>query len=160
MWSFTLRNPVNFKAIFSTDIWRGAKAATGQEEVLIVEDYVTAFSTFKTVQPTTVSTTRIATPKASGTVAVTDILLSIRKKTNAIVTLQFNDGTNQEILYSADVTNEALYLTHTVKGRMQGWKDAYLELIISGANVDTNCTIVYLKLPLSTLDYTDWDALR
>ena len=159
MWSFALRNPVNMRRLFSSQIWKEQTRATGEEEVLIIEDYVTAFSTFKTVFPTVQGTTIIATPRPSGSIVVTDILLAVKRKNAAIVTLQFSDGSNDEIMYLADTSSAELYLAHTVKGRMQGWRDARLELIIATADVDVNCTIVYMKLP-TALDFTDWDALR
>lgn len=160
MWSFVLRNPVNSLRLFSAQVWgEQRRSATGQEEILIVENYVAAFSTFKTVAPTAQGTTIIVTPRPSGSIMVTDILLSVKKKNTAVVTLQFSDGANDEVLYAADVTNGELYLTHTVKGRMQGWKDAKLELVIASADVDVNCTVVYMKLP-TALEFADWDALR
>jgi len=160
MWSIALRSPVNYKRLFSGQIWRKQRPPTGEEEVIIVEDYVTAFSTFKSVAPTAQSTTTIVTANAGGSIVITDILLAVKKKNSAVVTLQFTDGTNVEVLYAADVTNGELYLSHTVKGRMQGWKDARLDLVIAGADVDVNCTIVYMQVPNSDLLFADWDALR
>ena len=159
MWSFSLRNSLTGHRLFSAQIWKEQHPPTGKEEVMIVEDYVTAFSTFKTVSPTTQGTTIIVTPRASGSIAVTDILLAVKRKNTAVVTLQFSDGVNDEILYLADTSSAELYLAHAVKGRMQGWRNARLELVIATADVDVNCTIVYMKLP-TALDFADWDALR
>lgn len=160
MWGVNIRNPFNGHSWFSGQIWTEQTPPTGKEEVLIIEDYVTAFSTFKSVSPTAISTTIVIQPEASGSVAITDILLTAKRKNSAVVSLRFTDGVNTEVLYAADVTNAELYMTHTVKGRMQGWKGARVELVIAGANVDVNCTLVYMKMPVSTLEYTDWDALR
>ncbi len=159
MWSFALRNPVNSLRLFSSQVWKEQMRPTGKEEVLIVESYLTAFSTFKAVAPTAQGTTVIATPRPGGSIVATDILLAVKKKNLAVVTLRFSDGTNSEVLYLADISNAELYLSHSFKGRAQGWKDARLELVIATADVDVNCSMFYMKLP-TALDFADWDALR
>ena len=159
MWSFSLRNPINLKRVYTCQPWAEQKNPLGDEEIFVVEDYVTAFSVWKTVAPTTQSTTIIATPRPGGSIVLTDILMAVKRKNAAIVSLQFTDGSATEILYSADVSAAELYLAHSVKGRMQGWMDARLELVIAGADVDTNVTIAYMKLPTAH-SYADWGALR
>lgn len=159
MWNFVWRNPENAHRVYTCKPWHEYKPPKGDEEIAVVEDYVTAFSVFKTIAPTTQSTTVIATPKSSGSISVTDILISSRKAANAVLSLNFTDGTKTETVFTTQPGTSEFFMNHSVKGRMQGWRDARLEFIIATQDVVTHVTIVYMQLPTGLL-FTDWDALR
>ncbi len=160
MWNFSLRNPVNFDRIYTCKPWLTYKSPQGTEEIFVVEDYVTAFGTFQTNTLTSAGTVTVVTSPLQGSIAVTDIIISAEKAASgAEIELRFTDGTDNQTLIKQDVGNQNLEFSHTVKGRMQGWKDARLDLILTSANTNVFVTVGYVPLPTG-LDFTSWDALR
>ena len=159
MWSFAWRNPVNSRRIFTGQPWRAFKQARGNEEILITGDYVTAFSVFQSVTRSTTGTTRVATPRSNGSLAVIDVLVSATKVNSATVSLTFDDGIDSEVLFTASTNNQPIpFGSWPVKGRCQGWKDARLDLVTVNSTI-VFITVVYMHLP-EGLVFADWDALR
>ncbi len=158
MLSVAWRNPLNNERIYSCKPWETYKAPVGTEEILVFEDYVTAFGVFKAVFRVTAGTTTIVTPEPSGSIAITDILISATKVQSSTAELLFDDDTNTETLFKADMTNGELFYSHTVKGRMQGWRDARLDLTTVNGS-DVYVTIGYVRLP-NGLVYSEWNELR
>lgn len=159
MWSFALRNPVNFKRIYSCQPWRTFKKALGDEEIFITTDYVTAFSTFQSVTRSTTGTTTVITPRPNGSIAIIDVLVSATKVNAATVSLVFDDDTDSEILFTASTNNQPIpFGSWSVKGRLQGWRDARLDLVTVNSTL-AFVTVVYMHLPTG-LVFGDWDALR
>lgn len=161
MWGIRLFGSSNAEAIYSCKPWDEYKAPRGTEELLVIEDYVTAFSVFKAVTRTTAGTTIIVTPPAGGSLSITDIILSATKASGATVTLQFEDDTNTEVITTVALTNVPVTFTIPVKGRLQGWRDARLELVTATSSAQTTAFITtgYMRLP-NGLEYSEWNALR
>lgn len=104
-------------------------------------------------------TATLVIPSASGAIQLTDIIVSSEKQVGATVTVQFNDGSNSEIIMSAQA-DSPIQLATSFAGRWSGWKDAYVEVIV-GAAFDATVALGYIKLdPNDTLGYAAWDALR
>ena len=154
----SLHNPKTEERLFSCKPWDVYKAPRGDEEILIIEDYVTAFSTFQSVSRTSAGTTAIATPAGAGSIAVVDIMVSATKVQSATVSLVFDDDTNSETLFKITTTNQPVTFAWGVKGRLQGWRDARLDLVTVNA-VNAFVTVVYMQLP-DGLIFSEWDALR
>lgn len=108
-----------------------------------------------------VAATAIATPMPRGSIEITDIFFSALKAAGSTVTLTFTDGTNTETLITVLLTNEAVRLTHSVQGRMQGWRNAIVKYTVADANSSGSMTIGYIKHDeVSSEDYSVWDARR
>ena len=159
MWSFTWRNPENFKRLYSCQPWKEFKKALGDEEVLVTTDYTVAFSTFQSVTRSTGGTTTVVTPRGNGSIAVVDVMLSATKVNAATVSLIFDDDTDSETLFTASTNNQPItFGSWPVRGRCQGWRDARLDLVTVNSTL-AFMTVVYMHLPAG-LVFADWDALR
>ena len=154
-----LYNPRNKERLFSCKPWEVYKSPSGDEEIMITEDYVTAFSTFKTATITAVGTVEIVAPDGGGSLAVTDIMFSANKNSATTVTVRFTDGSNTEDLFTILMTDQPVTFPWAVKGRLQGWRDARLELVVAVADTIAFVTVTYMKLP-DSLIFSEWDALR
>ncbi len=103
----------------------------------------------------------IATPTKGGSIEITDLFFSALKAASSTVTLYFTDGTNTETWIIVLLTNEAVRLTHSVSGRMQGWRDAVLKYTVADANSTGTIMVGYVKHDSDdTEDYSVWDARR
>lgn len=158
MWGVSLRNPKNRHALFSCKPWERYRAPEGDEELLITENYVAAFSVFKAVSRTVAGTTTIATPSGGGSLAITDLMISATKVNASTVEIRFTDDSFTETLFLGDVTNGEMFFSHAVKGRMQGWRDARVDLITVNGT-DCYVTLGYMRLP-DSLIYSEWNDLR
>lgn len=108
-----------------------------------------------------VTTTAIVTPIKGGSIEITDIIFNALKVSAGIVVISVSDGTNSETLMSVLLTNEAVRMTHSVQGRMQGWRDATVNYTVAGANSTGSITIGYVKHDVaSTEDYSVWNSRR
>ena len=153
-----LINLENKERLFSCKPWEIYKSPRGDEEILIVEDYVTAFSTFQSVTRSTGGTTTVVTPAGGGSISVTDIVVSATKVNSATVSLAFDDDTDSETLFTISTNNQPVTFAWSVKGRMQGWRDARLDLVTVN-NTLAFVTVTYMLLP-DSLIFSEWDALR
>lgn len=154
----SLHNPLTKERLFSSKPWKVYKSPKGDEEIPLFEDYVTAFSTFQSVTRSTGGTTTIVTPRGGGSINVVDIMVSATKVNAATVSLVFDDDTDSEILFTISTNNQPVTLSWGVKGRMQGWRDARLDLVTVNSTL-AFVTVVYMKLP-DGLIFSEWDDLR
>lgn len=134
------------------------KKATGKENVLVVARFGAAFATFQSVSRTTAGTTTIVTPDGGGSVAITDLLISATKVNASTVEIRFTDGSDTETLFLGDVTNGEMFFSHAFSGRVQGWRDARVDLVTVNGT-DCYVTLGYVKLPTSLI-FSEWDNLR
>jgi len=108
-----------------------------------------------------VAATAIATPVSGGSIELTDLFFSALKATGSTVTLTLTDGTNTETLITVLLTNEAARLTHSVSGRMKGWRDAVLKYAVTGANSSGSITVGYIKnTKPESQPYDVWNSER
>ncbi len=108
-----------------------------------------------------VTATAIAAPEAGGSIEITDILFTALKTSSGTVTLTVTDGSNTETVVTFLLTNEAVRMTHSVQGRMQGWRDASVKYTVAGANSTGSITLGYVKHDVaSTEDYSVWNSKR
>ena len=133
----------------------------GNHTHLVVEDHSRVATQFKVAGTTAAATTVIVEPKAGQAIVITDLIVNQDKVASGLVTVQFTDGTNDEVIFKA-VTNDApVVATISFAGRMRGWKDARVEMISAGTNPTTNVTVSYYHLGgAGVFSFTDWDAQR
>ena len=130
----------------------------GKINALITANPLQAHGVFKAVSRVTAGTTTIITPDPSGSVLLTDIMISATKVQASTAELLFDDDTNSETLFKADMTNGEMFYSHSVAGRMQGWRDARLDLTTVNGS-DVYITVGYVKLDKG-LVYSEWNSLR
>ena len=128
------------------------------ERVLVTTTGPQRHGVFKAVNRTSAGTTTITSPDSSGAIILTDLIISAKKAANSDVLIQFDDGSNNVIIFLADSINSDFNIAIPFVGLFRGWQDADLELVTTG-NVVVTVTAGYMKVP-EGLAFAEWDALR
>lgn len=116
---------------------------------------------FKTATYTVQGTTEQITPKGGGSLELTDLIVTFEKKNLSVVTINFHDGTNTAPIIKSTLTDSPVNLAISFNGRWQGWKNAHVDVIISGADAIGAIAIGFLHHDeLDTLSYEDWNTRR
>ncbi len=134
---------------------------------LITEDHSRVGTQFKVAGTTSAATTTIVEPRAGSVIVITDLTVNQDKIASGVVTVQFTDGTNDEILFKAATSDAPVTAHMAYAGRMRGWVNAKIEMISAGTNPVTNVTVVYYHLlsgggavSSDVLSFDDWNAQR
>lgn len=130
------------------------------EEILAVTSSAREHSVFITKSWTgAVSDVRIASPIVNGTLEVLDLVISGSKKAAGTLTIRWNDGTSTDTLFVGSVDDAAINIAVAFNGKVEGWKDAYLEYTtISGWT--GSLLITYVKHLLPGPTYALWNSRR
>jgi len=103
----------------------------------------------------------LANTKADGSIVLTDLIISFEKKQSAEVTIQWNCGTNTELIWFMDMSDAPISLAIGFSGRWQGWSDAHIEVGIAGAGLDGSVGVGYVHVSKeNSLSYSEWDERR
>ena len=134
----------------------------GHHTHLITEDHSRVATLFKSVTHTTAATTTITKPRPGGAIVMTDMIVSGEKIAGGVITVQFNDGSNQVPITLNHVNDGPVNLASSLQGLCLGWKDAFIEMITNTMNQDATVTIWYyfVRDAVRVLDFADWDELR
>jgi hypothetical protein len=125
----------------------------------VVTGFFEAHGVFKHVQATVASTTEITAPNIGDAIIITSILMRARKRAGGgTVTLQFSDGVNTEVVFAADVTNDAVTLSFAPPGGWRAWKDAAMQ-VVTDQDFIVDITVGYAKVPTAD-EFAVWDAKR
>ena len=146
------------RALETRSIVEAGQKPRADERVLEVVQFSAVHGTFKSATRTTAGTTTIVTADDDGSLIVTDLMISGEKQAGSTVEVRFTDGTDNATLFLASQVDAPPQLAHSFAGRVQGWKDARIDMITSGA-ADATVLICYTKIP-GGLPYAEWDALR
>jgi hypothetical protein len=130
----------------------------GSPDVLGMATLPQAHGVFKSATRTEAGTTIIATPRLNQSILLTDLLISGEKQAGSTVTVRFTDGTYTVDIFVASQVDAPPQIAIPLSGRWQGWKNARLEVVTSGA-ADATVAIGYMKVPTG-LPYEEWDSLR
>ena len=125
---------------------------------LVTTNYFEAHGTFKSVAITSTEVNIVSQPNLGQGIIVDSMLLNARKHNGKDITIQMTDGVNTEVIFTADLTNQDLTLTHNVPHGWKGWENARLE-VVSGSTKQVSITLGYAKFP-KALSYSAWDKLR
>ena len=134
------------------------KKVTGERVALLTVSPALAFGTFKAATRTTAGTTTITEPDPGGSIVVAWLLVSGEKQAGSDVTVRFTDGTNNVDLMVVNQVDAPPNLGIAFPARVQGWQDAKVDMITSGAG-DATVAIGYIKIPVG-IPFAEWDALR
>jgi len=151
-------DPKTGRAIHIEDFWSLRHANIGDQSVLVAASPQSVHGTFKSATRATAGTTTITTPTANGSLLITDILISGEKANAATTEVRFTDGTNTVTLFLTQQVDFAANLGVAFQGRVQGWRDARIDMITAGTQ-DVTVLVCYTKVP-EGLPFAEWDALR
>lgn len=126
---------------------------------LVTTDPYRTHGTFQTATLSSATTTTITSPEGNGSIIITDVVIGAKKVSSTTLILQFNDGANQAVIISPDTINQSVNLAWSPQGRIQGWRNAAVEVVTTGANTDATVTVGYMKIE-SGLLFAEWDAIR
>lgn len=146
------------KSLDVKDFWGERVSLDPDARHLLVTSPMGVYSRFKSVESSVAETVVVTQPDDDGSLIISDIILSTERQNAGTVTIQFTDGVQTELIYKAFATDAPTSISTALTGRLQGWKDARIELVNVGG---TDCTllITYVKVP-NGLPYAEWDALR
>lgn len=153
-----LIDPRTKKAYHAEETWAESHSVTGNEVIPVYLSAWDAHGTFKSANRTTAGITSVVTPTNNGSIIITDILVSGDKVNGGSIEIQFTDDTRTISIFKATVTDAPVNLGVPVEGRIQGWVDSRLQMVVVG-NVDATVTVGYVKMPTG-LPYDEWDSLR
>lgn len=148
----------------STGIALKTQNFPGVGDMLVVANPLRINGVFKTTKFTVAGgadSFTVATPAGDGSITLSDLVVSFEKKAGAEVTLQFNDGTNSELVWFGDMQDAPISFGISFAGRWQGWRSAYLEIVVAGVGLDGSLGVGYVKLnKANSLTYSEWGARR
>lgn len=160
MLKIAIADPIDKTGLHTEEMYgRTFEAAESTSRMLIVASPLQAHGIFKAVVLTGAATTPIAMPLPGGSIIITDLIISAKKVASTTLTIRFSDGSNTEIILDPDTINQSTNFAWSPNGRIQGWEDAALEVVTTGANTDATVTAGYMKLEKS-ITYLEWDAFR
>jgi len=148
----------NGNSLHSEDYWAERPANAGDQYVLVTTSPASVHGTFKSSTRASAGTTTITAPTASGSLLVTDILISGEKANAATTEVRFTDGSNNVTLFLTQQVDFAANLGVGFQGRVQGWRNARIDMITTGTQ-DVTVLVCYTKVP-EGLPFAEWDALR
>jgi len=126
--------------------------------ILVIETAARAHAVWNSATVTSASTTILAQPISGGSLIITDIVLSAKKKAASTVKVQFTDGGDTKVLIAPDIINNPANLSWSPQGLIRGWKDARLELV-TDATFDATLTVAYIKV-LNADTFAVWSAAQ
>ena len=129
-----------------------------KEPVLMSMSPSQAHSHFKTATLTTANTSIVIQPKPGLSIWISDIIISGEKQAGSDITVQFNDGTNAEIIVIINQVDSSPNLSVNLNSYFRGWKDARVEMITSGAG-DATVTVGYIH-SVDSPTFSEWDSDR
>ncbi len=130
-----------------------------ESKMLTVTDVASYYGHFKSATYSNEAGATLVSPTASGSLRLTDLIVTSEKQTGGVVTVQFYDGTNTVLLASAEA-DSPIGFAIAFAGRWKGWKDAYIQVIVS-AVFNATVSVGYVKInPKETLGFAEWDAQR
>jgi hypothetical protein len=133
---------------------------TGEELELTTNTHAMVKGMFYSASRSAAGTTTIVTPKLSAGLSVTDLVMEQDKAANAVLTVQFTDGTNTVPLMVLHTIDAPLTIAIPFAGRIIGWRDARIDMVTVG-DANANVLIGFYRIPHEfALPYSEWLAER
>ena len=130
------------------------------KQTLITQTHAQVAGVFKSKTLTAAGTVIVSEPDTGGCIVLTDLILTSDKTQSAVITVQFTDGTETISIVEADITDAPINIATSFAGYWRGWRNARLELVITGGiNPTATLAVGYFKIKTS-LQYSDWDSKR
>lgn len=116
---------------------------------------------FKSVTHSDAGTITLTKPRTGGAIVLTDLLISAEKVAAGSCKVQFTDGTNTVVIFNAITVDAPANVGIAFSGRWVGWKDAKIDTVTTGTNIDATVSLGYLKLSGKEVqEFAEWDAKR
>ena len=132
-----------------------------RHNIIVVSSPQKIHGLFKAVTLGATVTTRLATPKGKGYIELTDLIITTEKKTGAILSVWFYDGTNKETIIQAYLADSTVNLAIAFVGGWSGWQGAYVEVDMAGAAGKGSAAIGFIKhVQTFAPTYTEWVERR
>lgn len=149
-------------------VWVDPVTKDALETGMIEEHPVPVFAThgelnghFKSLTFTAAGTTALVTPPAGSAMVLTDFIVSAEKVAAGTVIFRFTDGTNEVDIMAGITVDAPVNLAFSPRGRWRGWKDARVDIVTTGSNIDGTVSMGYYFIKgTEVLDFVEWDALR
>jgi len=154
----TLVDPIDHVAVDIEDYWLSSRRLTGRERALLTTTPAETHGTFRSISFTSSGTTELVAPDSEGSLLLTDLVITGDKVNGGSVEVRWTDGTDTSLILKPVVTDAPVYIHMPFTGRVQGWRDASLSVIVTN-NVSGSVMAVYVKAP-DGVPYKEWDALR
>lgn len=148
----------NNKEVHTASPYEGFPTTPVGDEILVTVGFPGIHGVFKSVTRDEAGTTTITGPILGQSILLTDLLISGEKQAGSTVEVRFTDGTNTVTIFSASQVDAPPNFAHSFVGRIQGWADARLDMITSGAG-DATVMVGYVKIP-SGIPFSEWDSFR
>ena len=153
-----LVSPETRKTLQTENFWTGPHPIRPDEEVLITTTPMLAHSQFNSVSASTAGTVTLTEAPADGSIILADIVISTEKRNGGSVTIQWNDGIRQILIFRAICTDAPVNQSISFNGRVQGWRDASLEVVTVSTTVNTVfCSYAKYR---DGLPFDEWDSYR
>ena len=134
---------------------------TDKEIVLCTTTPSKAHGVFKTGVFTVAGTTQLVVPKSGGSLELTDLIVSFEGEKVATVAIAFFDGTNVATIINANLNKTPVNIASNFAGRWHGWEDAYIRVVITGADSIGSVAVGYINHGKEdTLSYSAWNEAR
>ena len=128
---------------------------------LVTQDHANVDTVFKDAARTTAGTTTVVAPPAGTAIIVTDIGYSAEKVSGGTLTICFQDAADSAILKVVNVTDGPADGNINYAGRSLGWKDANLDMVAVGTNINADVTVhYYIVSGEEALSFAEWDKVR
>lgn len=135
-----------------------AHGTEGQERALMTTNPVWRHSVFKSAEYSGAGTISLIQPNDEGSLILADLVVTSDKVQNGSVEIQWTDDTDTAIIIKPSTNDAPVVVPLAFRGRVQGWKDARIDVIITGP-VNGSVLATYVKIP-GGLPFAEWDALR
>ena len=156
--SVILVDAASGKSLETASAEEAPQKITGIGKTLITASIGVIAGTFKAATRTTAGTTQITVPDPGGSIIVTWIAISGEKQPGSSVEVRFTDGVDTVTIMLISQVDAPPNLAIPFPSRVQGWKNARIDMITSGTG-DATVSIGYIKIP-SGIPFPEWDALR
>ena len=135
-----------------------AHVSPSPDPVLVTENIHRIHGTFASQSRTTAGTSILATPELNQEIILTDLIVSTEKLNAGVIVVQWTDDVETIVIYQGFTNDGPINFAIGFAGRFAGWKDARLEMVVTG-NMNSTVTVGYYKLP-EGLTFAEWDAIR
>ena len=126
-------------------------------DILVVNNPQKVHGRFKSVTHGATTTQRLATPDGNGHIELTDLIITTEKKSLSVLTVQFNDGTDVEVILTAYLADAPVGIAIAFQGGWTGWQKAYVEVDMTGAAALGSTAIGFIKhTETFAITYTAW----
>lgn len=139
----------------SFDISHGTQA---NERALMTTNPVWRHSTFRSIEFSGAGIHTLVTPNDDGSLILADLVVTSDKVQNGSVEVQWIDDTDTAVIIKPSTNDAPVIVSIAFQGRVQGWKDARIDAIITGP-VNGSILATYVKVS-GGLAFEEWDALR